>query len=127
LQRLTNFNTMWAHVNRIIASENDEPTLLYSLCHIVVQYAHMQLSWVARPDITGRFQMLAASGKTPYLDDIFITADPNIPEGRGFLGTTWREEQSYYSQSFETTPSIVPWKERNQRFGIKAIASLPIH
>jgi len=127
LQRLTDFNTMLAQVNRIITSENDESTLLHSLCHIVVQYAHMQLSWVARPDITGRFQTLAASGEIAYLDDIFITTDPNIPEGCGFLGTTWREERSYYSQSFETTPSIAPWQERNQCFEITAIASLPIH
>ncbi|GEM_PF-6430554 len=73
-------------------------------------------------DITGRFQMLAASGETAYLDDIFITVDPNIPEGRGFLGTTWREEQSCYSHSVETTPSIASWQERNQCFGIKAEA-----
>ncbi|OZB55483.1 MAG: hypothetical protein B7X35_08900, partial [Halothiobacillus sp. 14-56-357] len=93
--RLIDFNHMLAKVNQKIVSAESEQELLQPLCDLAVRYAHLKLVLLARPDETLRFRILAASGATGYTDGLFISADPDLPEGQGTMGRTWRSEQAY--------------------------------
>lgn len=126
LQRLADFNTLLAQVNQIIATAQDEPGLLQSICDMAVQYGRFRLAWIGQPDESGAFRFLAASGATGYLEDHIISIDPGIPEGQGSSGRAWREGQALFNDSFESMPSLAPWRELARRLGLFASASLPI-
>ena len=126
LQHLAEFNAMLVRANQIASSARDEQTLLQSICAAAVEQAHLQLAFIARPDESGRFQILAAAGATGYLEDLHISSDPAIPEGRGSAGRAWRANQAMYNASFERTPFLAPWQARARRFGFGANATLMI-
>jgi diguanylate cyclase (GGDEF)-like protein/PAS domain S-box-containing protein len=125
--RLIDFNHMLAKVSQKIASAESERGLLQPLCDLALRYAHLKLVLLARPDEdTGRFRFLAASGATGYIDDLFISTDPSLPEGQGGMGRTWREGKAYFNPSFENAEFLHPWVERAHQFGMKATATLPV-
>jgi diguanylate cyclase (GGDEF)-like protein/PAS domain S-box-containing protein len=124
--RLIDFNHMLAKVNQKIVSAESERELFQPLCDLAVRYAHLKLVLLARPDDTLRFRFLAASGATGYTDDLFISADPELPEGQGTTGRTWRDEHAYFNTSFENAEFLRPWQARARQFGLKATATLPV-
>ena len=126
LQHLAEFNAMLVRVNQIASSARDEQMLLQSICATAVEQAHLKLAFIARPDEKGRFQILAASGATGYLEGLHISSDPAIPEGRGSAGRAWRANQAMYNASFARTPFLAPWQARARHFGFGASATLII-
>ena len=126
LQRLSDFNALFAQVNRVIADSEREEELLQTICELGVRYGHLKLAWVGRPDSDQRFQFVAAGGDISYIDGLYISSDPSIPEGQGSAGRTWREGGAYYSESFDATPILKPWQLRAQQWGLRASATLPI-
>ena len=126
LTRALQFNSMLAQVNQVIADAEDAHTLFKAICEIAVQYGQMKLAFIAAPDADLRFKVLAAAGDTGYLEEFFVSAAPDLPEGQGSMGRAWRDGQVRYNQSFVKTAHLAPWKERALRFGFGASASLPI-
>ncbi|MGA8008794.1 MAG: EAL domain-containing protein [Thiomonas sp.] len=126
LRRLAAFNAMRSQVNVVISNDDDEGRLFQDICDLAVQYGGFKLAWIGRPDASGRFEFLAASGETPYMEGLFITTDPNRPEGQGPTPHTWFEGRALFSGSIAATPRPKPWEERAQRFGLNATATLPI-
>ena len=100
LQRLVQFHAMLAQVNQIAASRPDQVTFYAEICRIAVTHGEMPLAWIGMPDETSRFQILAASGAIHYLDEIFISSDPDRPEGQGPAGMAWRSGMPVTIQSF---------------------------
>jgi diguanylate cyclase (GGDEF)-like protein/PAS domain S-box-containing protein len=126
LRRIIDFRSLLSQVNQLLLNVENESTLLQSICDIAVKYGHLKLAFIARPDENDVFRILASSGETDYANSIFISANPNIPEGQGLSGRTWREKRSTYSQSFIKKSFNYPWKEVASKFGIKSSASIPI-
>lgn len=126
LQRLSDFNALLAQVSQVVADSEGEDELLQAICDLAIRYGHLKLAWIGRPDGQQRFQFIAAGGDISYLDGLFISADPSIPEGQGSGGRTWREGRAYYSESFNATSTLKPWQERAERWGLRASATLPI-
>lgn len=127
LKRLSDFNTLLAAVNQVIALCDDDLQLFAAICDLAVKHAHLELAWIGRPDETGRIMFLAQSGAgKAYLDNFTISVDPTIPEGQGPSGMTWRTGETHYSQSFSATPALKPWQERARSFGLDASATMPI-
>ncbi len=126
LQRVIDFGSVLSQVNQLIATVQDEPVLYQSICDIAIKFGHLKLAFIARPDENKVFHILAASGETEYAHSIFISADPNIPEGQGSSGRTWRERIPDYVKSFEKELFTTPWKDLAKKFGIKSSATIPI-
>ncbi len=127
LIRLADFNTLHAAINHLIASSPDDASLFQSLCDLAVRHAHLELAWIGKPDDTGRFSILAASGRAvQYLEGIDIRTDPDLPQGRGPTGNTWRDGQPRFNQSFESAEHLEHWRERARHYNLDASVALPI-
>ena len=85
------------------------------------------MAWVGKPDqSTGLIRPLAIYGDgKEYLENILISADPDLPEGRGPAGTALRENRPVWCYDFANNPMTLPWHDRASRFGWKSAASIP--
>ena len=127
LQRLSEFNVLLSEANKVMARVDDEARMLQSLCELSIQHAKLRLAWVGQPDSEGWFHSAAAAGAAGYLEDIRISAHPEIPEGRGPTGRTWRSQHPLFNVAFPSNPGMRPWAERAAAFGIGSGAALPIY
>ncbi|MGA8008023.1 MAG: diguanylate cyclase, partial [Thiomonas sp.] len=126
LTRLAAFNAMDKQVNRLITDSDDETALMQALCQIAIDYGGLRLAFIARPDATGRFVILASAGVTAYCDGLHLSTDPNVPEGQGSAGRAWREGRSHYNQSIAQVSFMAPWKQRLLHFGLVSSATVLI-
>lgn len=125
-QRLAFFNALLADANEVIATEDDEGRMLQRICDLAVQAEGILLAYVAAPDSSGRLQVKMAAGPRDYLDNLYISIDPAIPEGQGPAGRVWRKRKSIYLPSFDKSPLLEPWRKLGERYGFKAVATLPV-
>ena len=126
-RHLSEINDLILRVNQEISTIEDEKILLSRICELAVDFGHLGLAWVGRPDESGRFLFLATSGMTAYLDGIFISSSPGVPEGQGPAGTVFREDRPIFSESFDSYEGLAPWRQQALLFNFHATASLPIH
>ncbi|MDE2478826.1 MAG: EAL domain-containing protein [Betaproteobacteria bacterium] len=125
--RLARLRTVQAHVNQAILRATEVPELLREVCRIAVSEPAIALAWIARPDTTGRFHALAAQGEPlGYLEGLAIATDPALPGGQGSAAAAWHEGRAEFTALSATTPTSRPWRERLQRFGLHAAASVPL-
>ncbi|MGH7041366.1 MAG: GAF domain-containing protein, partial [Acetobacteraceae bacterium] len=126
LRRLTGFNAMLAQVNQLAASRPDTAALYEGVCRIAVAQAGLRLVWIGVPDRAGRIRPVAAAGATGFLDDILVSTDPALPEGRGLSGTAWREARTVVRQRFAPGTILAPWLGAARRHGLGAGTALPL-
>ncbi|MHB1269002.1 MAG: diguanylate cyclase domain-containing protein, partial [Acidithiobacillus ferriphilus] len=127
LQRITDFSVLLSSANEAIAQMENEADMLRSLCELAVHHAHLRLAWIGQPDSDGWFQILAATGAAlGYLSGIRISTSAEHPEGRGPVGQSWRDQKPVYIFSISQNAHMLPWAQRAETFGMKAIAALPI-
>ncbi|MHB1274075.1 MAG: HD domain-containing phosphohydrolase [Rhodanobacter sp.] len=116
--------------NDAIVRGTNAETLFQELCHIAVQYGGMRMAWVGRLDPDTRLlRPVAHAGDQvgEYLDEIEISFDANSPFGHGPAGIAVRENRPVWFQDFLHDPRASPWHERGARFGLVAVAALPLH
>ena len=126
-RRINKTNEILIQVNQLMVTANDESQLIQDICDIIVEKGHFKLAYIAIPDVQGKFQFLGSTGEQGYMQNLFISVDSDIPEGKGSLGTGFREDRAIYNQTFQTIPHLLPWKARAIQFGFHSSASLPIH
>ena len=125
-RRLSDFNLLMAQVNHSIAMASDEEQLLRDICDLAVRHAHFSLALIARPGEDKRFRFPAASGELAYLQDLFISTDPEIAEGRGGFATVWRSQRPLFNDRALEVAYTLPWRERFRALGFHSNAVLPI-
>ncbi|MDA8252170.1 MAG: GAF domain-containing protein, partial [Rhodospirillales bacterium] len=126
MRRLTGFNAMLAQVNQLAAGRPDTAALYEGICRIAVAQAGLRLAWIGAPGGDGTFHPIAAAGAVGFLDAVFVSADPSLPEGRGLAGTAWREARTVIRQRFGAETEVAAWRQAAERFGIGAGAALPL-
>ncbi len=126
LQRLARFHAMLAEVNQAAARRPDEASFHAEICRIAVTHGGLSLAWIGVPDADSRFQILAASGATGYLDGVLIASDPTIPEGQGPAGQAWRGGLPVLIRNFDADEIYAPWRARARQFKLGAAAALPL-
>ncbi|HVU91421.1 MAG TPA: GAF domain-containing protein, partial [Jatrophihabitans sp.] len=83
--------------------------------------------WTGTPDQSGDVRVTAQAGAlAEYVAATRVTTDPESPRGRGPAACTIREGRAYYVGDFAGTPELAPWQALGARFGIRAIATLPM-
>ena len=127
IARLTTLYRAINECNEAILYSTNRDDLFKDICRIVVCYGNMKMAWVGKPDqSTGLIRPLAIYGDgKEYLENILISADPDLPEGRGPAGTALRENRPVWCYDFANNPMTLPWHDRASRFGWKSAASIP--
>ncbi len=126
LQRRNDANALLARVNRLVFEVNDGTEMLRQVCQLGVDQAHAHLTFLARPDEEGRFHFFSAAGDLSYLNDLFISTNPDISAGQGGFGQAWREARAYFINDFTPTSFLADWRARALDFGLHSAAILPV-
>ncbi|MFT8418566.1 MAG: diguanylate cyclase [Acetobacter sp.] len=127
LRRLTDFNMFMAQASQCASQADNEAGLLQEICDMAIQYAHFKIALIARPDETQRFQFLAISGASAYMNNVVISARADVPEGRGTIGQVWRKGVPIFNASFLENAALAPWKDQALRLGLRSNTALPIY
>jgi diguanylate cyclase (GGDEF)-like protein/PAS domain S-box-containing protein len=128
IRQLSGLNLLLARASQAMAEASDDRALLQSLCDLAVQQPGIRLASIGKPDSEGRVGILAASGATGFLSDrdCIISVNPDLPEGRGPAGLSWRDGEPRFNHRFSDVPDGTPWKERALRYGLHTAAALPL-
>jgi diguanylate cyclase (GGDEF)-like protein/PAS domain S-box-containing protein len=127
--RLSDFNLLLAQANKAIAEAEHEAGFLQHLCDLALQYGHLSLVWIGRPDDEGWFHIEAASGATSLLEGFRSSIRPDIPEGQGPIGNTWRSETAHFDFNFPTvgdSTELPDWKAFITRMDFRSSGLLPL-
>lgn len=124
--RLADFTMLLSRANETIARTASEQELLQTVCDLAIQFGHVSIAWVGRPDASGWFGIGAAAGKTTYLEHLRVSSLPAFPEGRGPTGQVWRTREPLYVSSWAQSGFMLPWKNFGERPAVDAAAALPI-
>ncbi len=125
LARLATFQKTLTEINAMVAMAQEETQFLQSICDLLVHKTGMKVAWVSRPNASGWFEVLAASGQTAYLDGLQVCTDAAHPKGRGGIGRTWREQRCFFNNQFLTNPDMLAWLDRARTWNIRSSATLP--
>ena len=115
-----------ARANHAITSSATEPAMLAEVCALAVESGGFELAWIGVPDLGGWFRPLASSGAVGYLEHARTSIDPDVAEGLGCMGLTWREGTAHYNASIQGAASARPWKAWAREHGLGAVAALPV-
>ncbi len=128
IRRLTRIYAALSECNQAIVRCSSQEELFPQVCRFAVEFGGMKMAWVGLVDTgTLRVQPVASFGdEADYLRDLYVSADPESPFGRGVTGTSMRELKPVWVQDFLNDPMTAPWHERGGRAGWRAAAALPL-
>lgn len=128
LARLNKFYAALTKIGEAIFYANDENQLFREICTITVNSGVMAMSWIGFEDkACERILPFIKYGKgLDYLDDIFISTREDLAEGRGIVGTAWREQKPAINNNTASNPAMTPWAARGAQYGWGSSAALPI-
>ncbi len=126
-QRIAHFHELLIRVNQLMVLTTELSTLFQEVCNLIVEYGKFRIASIAMPKEDGSVWHFGIAGEKEYLEHAFISVDPNVPEGKGPLGTSWREDRAVYNPSFQDYKNMAPWVEQAEHYGIQSSASIPIH
>lgn len=126
LQRLNDANALLARVNRLVFEVDDSTEMLRQVCQLAVDQVHAHLTFLTRPDEEGRFHFFSAAGDLSYLNDLFISTNPDVSAGQGGFGQAWREARAYFINDFTPTSFLADWRARALDLDLHSAAILPV-
>ncbi len=126
LERLGRSYRLIHEINDLIVRTNDEHTLYETVVKILVAVGNFDLAWIGMVDKQLNVIPVASYGATQYLNDIYISVDPSLPEGNGPTGTAIRKKTIIRINYPDEDSRFSPWKERAAQFDFKSIVAIPI-
>ncbi len=126
IERLTKLYRALSEVNQAIVRMHDESELFPLVCRAAVDFGGVKMAWVGQLR-EGRIEPVVRYGKgTEYLDRIHVSANGEVPEGRGPTAIAFREHRNVVVNDFGADELTRPWKENAAGFGLNASATFPI-
>ncbi len=126
-RRSKEFQVLLSRANEAIAQSLEEASLLQQICELAIEYTHLGVVGIGRPNEEGWFHFSPIAGDIGYLEGIRISTHANLLEGNGPVGTSWRTQKPVFYNFIEHAPAMAPWQERIAKFGMKSGSALPIY
>ena len=128
IQRLAHLYAALSECNQSIVRCSSSEALFPQVCRLAVEFGGMKMAWVGLIDPeTQQVKPVASFGDaTNYLQDVVISADPEIAAGRGATGTAIREIRPVWIQDYMSDPMTAIWHERAARAGWNSVGALPL-
>jgi hypothetical protein len=115
-ERLTQLYAALSQCNQSIVRCTSQAELFPQICKVAVIYGGAKLAWIGLLDAHNQeiFPMASYGESTAYLNNIYISTDPNDPSGNGPTGTAVREDKPFWCQDYQNDPVTAPWRELPQ-------------
>lgn len=126
LERQNGFNAFLARVGLIFDPALDETVWLQNICEAATRTARVRAAFVAQPDDTGEFHLLASSGPVEQLHQPAFSVHPDNSEHYGYLGLVWHGGQPAFCSDVMREAALQLWWTRLQKEDVRSCAVLPI-
>jgi len=125
---LTQLYQALSEVNQAIVRMGDDHELFSVVCRSSVNFGGMKMAWVGQldPESQQILPVAVHGDGIDYIDGLVISADANLPEGKGPTGTALRDNQIVIINDFLTSSNTTPWHDKAKRFGWSSSACFPI-
>lgn len=127
-KRLSQLYQALSEINQAIVRMEHEEELLPLVCRCAVKLGGLNMAWVGQLDPkTQQIKPVAMHGEhLDYLDEIFVSADEDIPEGQGPAGIAVRESRLVVCNDISQDEVVLVWKNKIIARGWNAMCSSPI-
>ncbi len=125
LEERSRLYAMLAQTNRAVSESTSAADLFSTVCRIAVEVGGFALAWVGVPH-EGTVDVATKYGQSAYLDELFVSLDPEHITSRGPTGRALREGVPQVINDFLADDMTLPWHRRAAGFGFRASASFPI-
>lgn len=131
MKEIETLNSLYAtlsQINQAIVRFGTREMLFEQVCQAIVEYGKFKMAWVGCPDPkTHMIVPVAQFGdQKGYLKKIKVFADDR-PEGRGPVGTCFREDRTYICNDFLNNIHSLPWKAEATISEFRSVTAIPIH
>ena len=118
-------------INQLITGVSDESALLDGICEILSERAGFRLAAVGEVnEKTKLFKYMYVCsnyGETlESMEDMKISVDENLPEGRGAVGEAYRTGDIVIIPDSRTDPRLEPWRQEYIKRNIFSTCAIPI-
>ncbi|OIQ82787.1 cyclic di-GMP phosphodiesterase Gmr [mine drainage metagenome] len=126
--RLTQLYAALSQCNQAIVRSGSAEELFPEICRNAVRFGGMKMAWIGLVDAASQRVLPVSSFGTglDYLQDLRISLAADDPAGRGPVASAIRDNQPFWCQDFLHDPRTAPWHESGARYGLGAVAALPL-
>ena len=115
--------------NEAILHAKSPQDLYQRLCDAAVHGGKFRITAVLLPDEETKWMRVVAvtgPGEKQMREDIRLSVDPSIPEGRGQTGIAFRTQEACVTNDLLGDPRNVAWHKPARKIGVLAAASVPL-
>lgn len=129
-QRMRDLYAALSAANHAMMEAEDKYVLFTRICQIVVRYSGLRMAWIGliEPD-SHWVEPVAWDGDELgkwYLQQIKVSSDPSVPEGRGPIGRAVVSQQAALFTRFLEDVDTAPWYNAALEAGFAAVAAFPL-
>ncbi len=126
-EQITRFYGAWIACNDVIVRETHEAELLNEICRVITHQVGFKLILVGMINTEKCIDVVASSDPNSlYLQNLHVSIDPNIPEGRGPMGQAIRANHPIIFNDVLKMHDASPWWAVMRETNICASAAFPI-
>ncbi len=118
--RIAAFEKLLSLVHEITDDAPSEVAMLQAVCEAAAE-SPLGLVWCGVPGPDLRVEIRAAAGRVAYLENIVVSVDPVVPEGRGLSGKAWRDGTVQYAPLIGESRDMQPWQSLAARHGLTGV------
>lgn len=127
LRRMNRLYTILSLVNEAVVRVRTPQKLYEEICRIAVENGGVKFAWVGLTGEDGIIRPVAHFGEDGgYLQDLHISTDMKLPEGRGPSGTAARERKLVINSDTEHNIFMLPWRREALKRGFRSSATFPV-
>ncbi|MDP2902614.1 MAG: EAL domain-containing protein [Methylovulum sp.] len=127
LDRLNHVYAAWTESVAAIVRETDEIKLLNYICKILAEKIGFRLVFIAMVESSGSVCLVASSDwQLPYFKNLKVSIDGSLPEGRGPIGRSIREQTPQIFNDYLDNPFTAHWHQTAREADINSVAAFPL-
>jgi len=127
LHKLNHYYAALSAMNATIIRTKEPQEILDEVCRIAAYHGRLELVWVGKVEQDGCIAPVASYGRAAnYLDNVTVSANPDLPESRGPGGQSILTGTCVVSNDFDSDSNSMPWQEQARTWNLHAVAACPI-
>ncbi len=128
IRRANRVYAVISQINQLVVRTWDQDAIFSGACRIAIEHGKFRMAWVGLLEESRQeIRPVAWSGvEDGYLQIIPTISIRDVPEGRGPVGTAFREGKCSICNDIASDPRMAPWREQALKRGYRSCISLPI-